>query len=323
VNIKSVACVVVVLVLTACAQQPAKQLSGKAVERSLPSRWYDNTYLEYFDAYGAVRMIATGEQKLLFNEHGRLVSQATMDNLGDFEVRYTYHDDGRLNQINSFNSGGRYRLSEYIYDDNNALQEIRYEDFGSGQKFRSKHKTQPLASGWFSVDVPVEQIDLPLYKQFDEQQQLVWSSKSGFNHGPGRHFSLAVNDSVISAQILNAYTVQMHGIGGYGYEYDDQGRLWQIHSFNDNNHQVYHTTTYSYNEQGLLRAEEKVIVGESLFNDALTDQEKIQSVSYQYHNTDQYGNWTRRTVIADNGREKTSYKQIRQIEYFVPGSESR
>lgn len=166
-RVNTAAGIVLTSILVACTHQPSKELSGKAVERSMPSHWYDNTYLEYFDAYGPVRAITSSEQKLLFSKNGRLLSQVKLDNAGDFEVRYTYLDDGRLDRITSYNNGGQYRLSEYGYDENNKLQEIRYLDYGSGQQFRSEHKTQPLASGWFTVDVPVEQIDLPLYKQFD------------------------------------------------------------------------------------------------------------------------------------------------------------
>jgi hypothetical protein len=199
VKIKYLAGTVALLgLIMSCAEQPSKQLSNKTVDRPLLSHWYDSTYLEYYDAYGPVRSIANPRQKLEFNQNGRLLRQLSQDGDGDFEVRYAYHDDGRLDRITSYRNGGEYRLSEYLYDENNELRQVRFLDYGSGQQFHSKHKTQRLKSGWFAVDIPVEQIDLPLYKQFDDGGQLVWSSKSGFNHGVGRHFNLPVGDSVFS-----------------------------------------------------------------------------------------------------------------------------
>ncbi|WP_455212359.1 hypothetical protein [Kaarinaea lacus] len=313
------AIVAMIAVFTAgCSQQPSKELSFKAVERTTPSRWYDNSYLEYFDAYGPVRTIINSEQKLVFRADGRLESQLSQNSGGDFEIRYNYHDDGRLDRITSYHNGAPYRLSEYQYDDNKDLQQVRYLDYDSGQQFHSKHKTQPLKSGWFAVDLPVEQVELPLYKQFDGQGRLVWSSKSEFNHGVGRHFNLSVGDSVISSRVINAYTLQMHGIGGYGYEYDSQGRLWKVTSYNDDNHDVYHTTRYFYNEQGLIKAEAKLLLGKSLFNDSLNpEQAQSQTVNYHYQSTDQYGNWTYRTVTVTNGGKQNRFEQMRRIEYYV------
>lgn len=314
-----VACVVVIgAIVASCTQQPIKELSHKAVQRTLPSHWYDSSYLEYFDAYGPVRTIVNSDQKLAFSRDGRLVSQLSQSSGGDFEIRYSYFDDGRLDRITSYRNGAQYRLSEYHYDDNKDLQQVRYLDYISEQQFNSEHKTQHLKSGWFAVDLPVEQVDLPLYKQFDDQGQLVWSSSSDFNNGVGRHFNLSVGDAVISSRVINAYTIQMHGIGGYGYEYDGQGRLWKVTSYNDNNHDVYHTTRYFYNEQGLLKAEAKLLLGKSLFNDSLNpDQAQTQTVNYDYHGTDQYGNWTYRTVIVTNDGKQNRFEQKRQIEYFV------
>ena len=109
----------------------------------------------------------------------------------------------------------------------------------------------------------------------------------------------------------------MHGIGGYGYQYDELGRLWKINSYNDNDQNVYHTTSYSYNTQGLLKAELKVLVGKSLFNDSLNPQAQTQTVSYQYHSTDHYGNWTYRTVIVNDGGRNTRTDQSRRIDDFA------
>ena len=313
-----VAYVMVIVVFAAsCTQQSVKGLSHKAVERTQPSRWYDNSYLDYFDAYGPVRAIINSEQELVFNRDGRLLSQLSQNTGGDFDIRYAYYDDGRLDRITSYRNGAQYRLSEYQYDDNNELQQVYYLDYGSGQQFHSKHKTQALKSGWFVVDIPIEQVDLPLYKQFDDQGRLVWSSKSDFNNGVGRHFNLSVSDSVFSSRVINAYTLQMHGVGGYGYEYDGQGRLWKVTSYNENNLDVYHTTRYFYSEQGLLEAEAKLLLGKSLFNDSLNpDQPQTQTVNYDYHGTDQYGNWTYRTVIVTSDGRQNRFDQKRRIEYF-------
>ena len=313
----------IAVLVAGCTQQPVKELSHNAVQRTLPSRWYDHTYLEYFDAYGPVRTIVNSEQKLVFNRDGRLIRQLTQSSGGNLEIRYDYHDDGRLDRITSYHNGARYRLSEYHYDEDKKLQQVRYLDYRSEQQFHSRHKTQPVKSGWFAVDIPVEQVDLPLYKQFDDQGQLVWSSASDFNHGVGRHFNLSVGDSVISSRVINAYTMQMQGIGGYGYEYDGEGRLWKVTSYNDNNNEVYHTTRYFYNEQGLLKAEAKLLVGKSLFNDSLNpDQAQTQTVNYDYHSTDQYGNWSYRTVVVTSDSRRNEFEHKRQIEYFADNNKS-
>jgi hypothetical protein len=314
----AVSLVIIAVCAVSCTQQPSKGLSHKSVKRPPLSRWYDNSYLEYFDAYGPVRTIISREQKLVFSQNGRLMSLLTQNSDGDFEIRYTYHDDGRLDRITSFRNGGEYRLSEYHYDDDNELQQVRYLDYGSGQQFHSNHKTQPLKTGWFAIDIPVEQIDLPLYKQFNEQGQLIWSSNSDFNNGVGRHFNLSVGDSIFSSHVINEYTLQMQGIGGYGYDYDNQGRLWKVTSFNDNNHNVYHTTTYSYNDQGLIEAETRRMLGKSLFNDSLNpEQPQTQTVNYRYQGTDDFGNWTYRTVIVNSSAKQSRFDEQRRIEYFV------
>ncbi|MCG6970086.1 MAG: hypothetical protein LJE85_10000 [Gammaproteobacteria bacterium] len=313
---------IAIIGFTACSQQPAPRITSQPQPRPQPSHWYDSTYLEYYDAYGPVRMIKDSERKLVFNRNGRLLSQLTQDSGGDFEVRYHYHGDGRLDHITSYRNGAEYRLSDYEYNDNIELQTVRYLDYASGQQFHSRHKIQLLANGgWFSIDIPVERIELPLYKQFDAQGQLVWSSKSDFNHGVGRHFNLSVGDMVISSQVIHENTVQMAGVGGYGYKYDDQGRLGKVTSYSDNDNKAYHTTTYSYSTQGLLAGELKVYMGKSLFNDSLdSNRSPRQEVNYRYFKIDPYGNWTRRevTVRQDGKTERfqQQFRQRRRLEYF-------
>jgi hypothetical protein len=308
---------IAIIAFTSCSQQPAQQISSQHAEKAHPSHWYDSTYLEYYDASGPVRSITNDDQKHIFNASGRLLSQLSLNSGGDFEIRYSYHDDGRLDKVVSYRNGAKYRLSDYQYDDHKQLQTVRYLDYASGQQFHSKHQTQPLAKGWFTIDIPVEDVDLPLYKQYNEQGQLVWSSKSDFNHGIGRHFNLTVNDIVISARVDHANTLQMHGVGGYGYEYDNLGRLWKITSYNDNDQQVYHTTTYSYSQQGLLAGELKVYVSDSWFNDSLdNNRSHRQEVDYSYFEIDSHSNWTRRNVLVRQGGKTKRIQQQRRLEYF-------
>lgn len=332
---------VVAIAVGACAHVPPEGLSRKAVVRSAPSKWYDGSYVEYFDAYGPVRTIrllksdkVNVERTLLFNEHGRLVRQENQDNKGILQIRFAYLENGRLQQVKSFVNGSEYRLSQYLYtaDDNytadnkytvnnKALQKIRYLDYASGRQKHTQHKIQPLDDdGWFAIEKPVEQIELASYKQFDREGRLVWSSQSGFNHGPGRLFYIAVNDAISNARVIEENTPHMRGTGGYGYEYDAQGRLSKVTSFNGNDNMTYHTTTYRYNEQGLLQRETQVFAGRSLFNESL-NRPMNRTVDYRYHNTDEYGNWTHRIVVIGEGSRQIRFDEKRYITYYATDNE--
>ncbi|WP_455204751.1 hypothetical protein, partial [Kaarinaea lacus] len=103
----------------------------------------------------------------------------------------------------------------------------------------------------------------------------------------------------------------VRGVGGYGYRYDDSGRLETAISYNANDFGIYHQTTYQYNDQGLLQSEQKTVNGESLFN--ASENSKVQ---YDYVQTDDYGNWLLRRVNAQSPLPSKSFIEKRQIEYF-------
>lgn len=309
------------LTLSACVsqrhQQP-QQLSGISVSRPAISHWYDDSYADYYDVYGPVKSITyfSNQQvwskwQVFFNYRGRVQEKVQIRQNKELRMQFYYRGDGQIKTIKSRLGGILYRTTQLSYNSRNELVQTEFVDHANGDSFRINHQTLPVKQGRFTAAIPVEQVDVVNYKHFDDSERLMWSSSAGFNNGVGRMFYIKILDAVFAAKIQRDQAGFARGVGGYGYRYDDNGRLEKATSYNANDFSVYHQTTYHYNDQGLLQSEEKIVTGDSLFNAS-----EDELVRYEYRQSDDHGNWLLRRVDVQAPLPSKSFIEKRQIEYF-------
>ena len=153
-------------------------------------------------------------------------------------------------------------------------------------------------------------MDIPQYRYFNLDNELVWSSKLIVDNG-ANNYLLDPADRVSSATVENPFHSTMRPVGGYVYDHNKGGRLTSITSFNSNNNGKYHFTNFAYDNTGLLLSEKKEVVGKSLFNDSVN-----VMVSYRYDQVDKSGNWLKRTAFIKQENKDRTIVQRRKISYY-------
>ncbi len=322
-------CVTVTLMIvfslfSACTQQRANtipQSNLKADSRSMLLKWHDPTYQTYYGVRGKVKTVS-----ILFNAHnsenikakewliefdarGRLSKKTVLDNNPQLESFYFYNGDKTQNILSKVD-GKEWRSTEYVYNQNEELVNIRYIDKESQQIFEQVIAKYELENGWFRVYQFVNGVDVPQYRYFTVNNELAWSSKLIVDNGANTYL-LDIADRVSSATVENPFKPTMRPVGGYVYGYDKDGRLTRITSFNSNDNSVYHVTNYNYDAMGLLQSEKKEVVGSSLFNDSVN-----VNVNYRYDELDKAGNWLKRTAFIKHGNQDRTIVQRRKISYY-------
>jgi len=320
----------VLSILTACTQ-PRGTISSSSPSSRPPSnlqfdsrnmliKWYDPTYKSYYGVTGKVKDITifvnddkeklkATEWLIEFDTRGRLSKKTVLHDNPLLESFYFYTGE-KTHKIISKIDGKEWRTTEYVYNRNHELVNIRYIDNQSQQVFEQVVAKYGLKSGWFRVYQFVNSIDLPQYRFFNLDQELVWSSKLIVDNGANIYL-LDAADSVSSATVKDPFQLTMRPVGGYVYTHDMRGRLNSVTSFNSNNNSQYHTTNYIYDKMGLLQTEKKHVVGKSTFNDSVD-----VNVSYRYDELDQAGNWLKRTAFIKYGNKDETIVQQRIISYY-------
>lgn len=292
--------------------------------------WYDETYRAYYDVHGPVKSLtqsspqevdAEGDSvdsehdaehwRLFFTAQGRLTRKKRMTGNLPLRIDYRYHDDGRPDSITTYNNDQPWRVTRYGYDTKKQLLNVEFHDLGKDDVLHVKHQRQVTATGWFDMSLPRERVDVLTAHEFAKDGTLLWSSKGGFNNGPGLYYWIKTTDEVISSRALFQPGAEVKKIGGYAYAHYDSGRLRTVISYSADNGGVYHATQYHYANNGLLQSETREVTGNSLFNSAANER-----VEYHYQQTDAYGNWLQRSVERHTRWRIRYYRQQRQIEYY-------
>ena len=124
-------------------------------------------------------------------------------------------------------------------------------------------------------------------------------------------FFIRTVDAVTSSSVVNQNTDHMAGRGGYRYHYYDGGLLKMVESYNAHDNRLFHVTNYKYDDLQLLVEENRTVKGTSVFNEAIPE-----TVKYDYHAIDSYGNWLDRTLRYSSKHQQQSYKERRHITYY-------
>jgi hypothetical protein len=287
--------------------------------------WYDETYKIYYGLKGPVESLvispaktSAGEVtsdgwKLWFNKRGRLTRKQRMapESEPAFETIYEYDQvDYRLLRITSSVDNKLWRSTEYIYE-SGQLVRVEYTDHSKNDRFRVKRSRQQTVAGWIDAQLPVEKIEMPRYSEFSRDGMLVWSNKGDINNGLGELYFIRTVDGVTSSSLVNQNTEKITGIGGYRYQYYDNGLLRAVESYNAHNNRLFHITTYKYDDLWLLSEENRQVKDSSAFNQVIPEQ-----VDYEYYSIDVYGNWLQRTLRYVAKYKQQSYQERRSIIYF-------
>jgi len=314
----------VLSLLTACTQPRGITKSKNNLlsePRKMLIKWYDPTYKSYYGVKGRVKAITiyidddigekykAKEWLVEFDTRGRLFKKTVMNDNPLLESFYYYTDD-KTRKIVSKIDGKEWRSTEYVYNQNHDLVNIRYIDNQSQQTFEQVVAKYTLKSGWFRIYQFINSMDVPQYRYFNLGHELIWSSKLVVDNGANIYL-LDAADSVSSATVKDPFQLSMRPVGGYVYAHDNDGRLTSITSFNSNNNSEYHTTHYNYDNMGLLQSENKQVVGKSTFNDSVD-----VIVTYRYDELDNVGNWLKRTAFIKNGDKNDKIVQQRKISYY-------
>ncbi|MGD8571736.1 MAG: hypothetical protein PVG89_12360 [Gammaproteobacteria bacterium] len=293
-------------------------------------QWHDFSHRSYYGLKGPVQRLVIKAVKvrqanpsedipatlsdgwrLRFNRRGRLVSKKRISDDVPYETQYEYAADGEtLKRVISYYDGSLWRTSDYHYD-RGQLASVSFTDHTNNDRFSVRVRRQVIPRGWFESQLPVEKMDVPIHNKFENGNKLVWSSKGGINNGPAALYFIQTVDGVTSSSVVNEDTVQMAGQGGYRYHYYGNGLLKSVESYSAHDNELYHTTTYQYDDLQLLKSEHKVVTGESVFNEAAD-----ASVDYEYQEIDQYGNWLQRTLDYQSAKQQLSLLEKRVITYF-------
>ena len=287
--------------------------------------WYDETYKSYYGLKGPVENLvispaqtSAGEitsdgWKLWFNKRGRLTNKQRIapESEPAFETNYEYDEAGQtLTRVTSSVDEKLWRSTDYIYEAGQLVR-VEYTDHSKNDRFRVKRSRQQTVAGWIDIQLPVEKIEMPRYSEFIRDGMLVWSNKGDINNGLGELYFIRTVDGVTSSSVVNQNTDQMTGIGGYRYQYYDNGLLKTVESYNAHNNRLFHVTTYKYGDLWLLSEEDRQVKDSSAFNQVVPEQ-----VSYDYHSIDVYGNWLQRTLRYTAEHQQQSYQERRSIIYF-------
>ncbi|WP_455205611.1 hypothetical protein, partial [Kaarinaea lacus] len=240
---------VLAFMLAACVMQPPQQLSGVTVARPATSHWYDDSYADYYDVYGPVKSLTYlpnqqvwSKWQVFFNYRGRVQEKVQMRKNKELRIQFYYRGDGQIKTIRSRLGGVLYRTTQFSYNSQNELVQTEFVDHAKDESFRLKHQTLAVKNGRFAAAIPVERVDVVDYKHFDDSKRLLWSSSAGFNNGAGRQFYIYILDAVFSSKVNRNPEGFARGVGGYGYRYDDSGRLETAISYNANDFGIYHRT---------------------------------------------------------------------------------
>ena len=321
--------ILTVVVLVSCATPekpvaPPKMDTIQFEPRSSILLWHDATHKSYFGVKGAVKRLVvkpavllseanqmvSDEWEFLFNKNGRLTSKFGLGDGVDFKTLYSYSEQGQLTRVASYKDNKLWRTSDFIYKDG-QLVKIQFSDNMSNERQTAKVSRQIVSDGWFEIQKPITVPGLPAYSQFLKDNTLVWSNRGDINNGLGELYYLRTVDSVTSSSVDNNGTVNMQGLGGYRYVYRKDGLLQAVESYNAHANRLFHKTTYTYNEMALLESEKREVKDSSPFNTA-TD----ESVSYEYQQIDQHGNWLNRLLTVNSGFQTQVYSESRNIEYY-------
>ena len=299
---------------------PANKYVAEKPRDLLP--WYDETQKAYYGVRGPVKsliLLAPTEQKgqelakqerqLVFSTEGRLEESRLSLNGTKIVSKYTYEARG-LSNANTTYDGSLWRVLELHYE-LNKLKKIVTKDLAQNAIVTILVARQDVNDGWFEILYPVENPDVPAYYRYRRDGALVWGSKGDDNHGLEKLFLLSPIDSVTSSDVLNVDTQMMQEQGGYRYHYDEFNRLRKVESYNGHNFSLYHVTNYEYDDIGLLKSEDKKLVGTSLFNSAVDE-----TVDYTYEVIDEYGNWLSRVATYRSKNTTKFVRQKRKIEYY-------
>ena len=326
----------IVLVCCATLEQPPSRPTLETVtleSRESLLQWHDATHKSYYALKGPVELLVIKPVKiqqsgsaselpdsagftwqLRFNKLGRLLHKKRISNDVPFETIYEYRKDGKtLRRVVTNYDGELWRTSDYQYQDD-TLAKVEFIDHSSNDRFSIRIYRQKTPLGWFEIQMPVEKIDIPVYDEFHQDGMLVWSSKGGINNGLGALCYIATVDNVISSSVVNRDTPQMKGQGGYRYRYYGNGLLKAVESYSAHGNDLFHTTTYQYDDLQLLVSEQKTVTGGSVFNEAAD-----AAVDYHYHTVDQHGNWLQRTLTYKSGPRQQTITEKRSISYFTDG----
>jgi len=284
-------------------------------------KWYDPTYKSYYGLRAKVKTVTIlfadeigeqlgAEQWLIeFDTRGRVSKKTVLGNNSQLESIYYYKQDKTIKIVSKVN-GKLWRSTEYDYNQNSELSNIRYIDNQSQQTFEQIVAKHAIQSGWFRIYKFVDSMEVPQYHFFNFNNELVWSSKLIVDND-ANNYLLDSADRVSSATVENPFQTTMRPVGGYVYEHNDGGRLSSIISFNSNDNGKYYNTDYIYDNMGLLLSEKKEVVGKSVFNNAVN-----AIVTYRYDEIDNSGNWLKRKAFIKQGNKDRTIVQRRKITYY-------
>ena len=323
-----------VLTIISCAElgkKEDKKLVRPAVDtiqfetRDSLMNWHDETYKSYYGLKGPVEQLvinpvftSTGERasdgwKLWFNEQGRLMrkQRLSVESEPEFETIYKYNKENHtLIRIVSHIDKKLWRSSDYVYKADKLVR-VEYRDNTNNLQFRVKRNRQDTNSGWFEVQMPVEQIEMPRYSEFGQAGELVWSNKGDINNGLSEMYFVRTVDGITSSSVVNENTERMTGRGGYRYHYFESGLLKSVESYNAHKNRLFHVTSYKYDDLWLLVGEERQVKDGSVFNQVIPEK-----VDYDYIFVDSHGNWLERKLNYSTKHQRQSYDEKRSITYF-------
>lgn len=320
---------ILALGLTSCAtsDKPVKLPLKASIEfepRESLLGWHDVTHKSYYGLKGQVKSLVIEPVVLLgdtsqtvsdgwelsFNRRGKLISKSSLDEKPVLKNTYSYSESGELMFVSSYQDEQLWRTSAFVYE-NSQLSKIQFADKKTKEQFVAKIARQSVADGWFEIEKLVDSPGLPTYSQYLGDSSLVWSSKGDINNGLGELYYIRTVDGVTSSDVLHSGTVTMQGKGGYRYHYGKDGLLKAVESYNAHKNRLFHRTSYKYNDLALLVSESRKVLDSSPFNQVLDE-----SVSYEYLQVDDRGNWTQRKLTVTTGYQKQSYLESRKIDYY-------